>query len=461
MKRFFRNLAAYYAGIEKRFYKGPSFLYIPPRKMVMRKGKMVPGYISPTLMLLYWGYGILQLFFPAQGWLFLWSYLAIGFYSTVMTRSPALFLFLALTVAGGLNIFYRFLFAPHLRVKRFLPSLASVNTPFSVSYELENGSLLPAYDVTLEPFLRMPFLEMESRKRYTLKRGEKRHLEIRFLLKKRGIYTFPRPGAETGFPFGLFRKSFLGDKNEPLQTIAVAPRASLQRWHIFSGDPGERRGGIRQDNRKKNSRKKRQSASMEFAGLREYHPGDEIRHIHFPSSARKGELVMKEFQEEEKPHFLVILDPFMRVGNPFQDAVSFFLTFLRTREFLLPKSERKALFEESIAAAYGCIASIREQLDGTIDFLYIGGDDIKLLRDAGEGKNYSYLLPLTLAGVEECFSKSRWQEFSSVIQEEESSCAIYISPFISEEGREILAKLRKGSWNIIQCILEEEERKDG
>lgn len=429
--------------------------------MVIKGGKKRPAYISPTYMLCMWGYGFVQQFFPPQGWLFLWSYLAIGFYSSIMTRSPALFLFLAMSTAGALNILYRFTFSPRLKVRRLLPSLTSVNTPFTVTYELENTSIFPAYDVTLEPFLRIKELETGSRKRYSFKGREKRSLTVRFLLKKRGIYVFPRPGAETSFPFGLFRKSFSGAKEDAGKAVAVAPLPALDKWNFTAGGARNRRGGVPQEKRKMTPRKKRGSQTLEFAGLREYTPGDEIRHIHFPSSARKGELVMKDFQEEEKEHFLVILDPFFPEADLWRDSLFMLLSLVRDGwHFSFPEKEREALFERSLELAYGAVGAVREQLHGEVDFLWTDGEEVHFLRDAGEGKNFSYLLPLTLAGIRKVPEPDRWRDLSSILRDEDPANAVFIAPFSSEEGEALIKKLLKGSWKVEKRILSEKEKKD-
>lgn len=47
---------------------------------------------------------------------------------------------------------------------------------------------------------------------------------------------------------------------------------------------------------------------MEFFGCREYRPGDEIRRINWKASARAGQLVVTEYEEERAADVAVVLD---------------------------------------------------------------------------------------------------------------------------------------------------------
>jgi len=46
----------------------------------------------------------------------------------------------------------------------------------------------------------------------------------------------------------------------------------------------------------------------EFHGIREYQRGDSLRHVHWPSSARHGALVVREFERERPARLTVVVD---------------------------------------------------------------------------------------------------------------------------------------------------------
>lgn len=48
--------------------------------------------------------------------------------------------------------------------------------------------------------------------------------------------------------------------------------------------------------------------SHDFLGIREYEPGQEIRYVHWPSSAKQGKLMVKEFKEIATHSLTVLLD---------------------------------------------------------------------------------------------------------------------------------------------------------
>ncbi len=58
--------------------------------------------------------------------------------------------------------------------------------------------------------------------------------------------------------------------------------------------------------------------AMEFRSLREYVVGDEPRHVHWKSSARTGQLMVKELMDPQEPRLVVVLD--VRSGAMSEDA---------------------------------------------------------------------------------------------------------------------------------------------
>ncbi len=53
--------------------------------------------------------------------------------------------------------------------------------------------------------------------------------------------------------------------------------------------------------------------SGEFLSVREYRPGDSLRHIHWRTSARANRLIVREFEEDNRPSLILALD--LRAGS--------------------------------------------------------------------------------------------------------------------------------------------------
>lgn len=111
---------------------------------------------------------------------------------------------------------------------------------------------------------------------------------------RRGLITFG--------PLVLYRQSFadlLRTRREYGQsaTVLVEPRV------LDAGGlpPGARRGHVGADERIAHG-------GTDLVGLREYVPGDDLRRLHWATSARRGTLMVREDADPASPHLTVLLD---------------------------------------------------------------------------------------------------------------------------------------------------------
>src|SRR5687768_6673354 len=113
--------------------------------------------------------------------------------------------------------------------------------------------------------------------------------------------------------------------------------------------------------------------SEEFIGLRDYRPGDPLRHIHWKSWARTGKPIVREHQEEFFVRHALVLDTFTPIADErFEDAVS-------------------------IAASFACAVEVHESL---LDLLFVGAEAYCFT--AGHGVAHVGRLLEVLAGVGVC-----------------------------------------------------------
>ena len=114
---------------------------------------------------------------------------------------------------------------------------------------------------------------------------------MRTICEVRGKFTVGDIVCTTGDPFGLFQRA---RRFECETTVIVYPRTV----NFVTADrlPGVLPGGARQSGRV-------QFATPMASGVRDYQTADAYSHIHWPSTARTGRLMVKEFE----------LDPFSDV----------------------------------------------------------------------------------------------------------------------------------------------------
>jgi uncharacterized protein (DUF58 family) len=114
----------------------------------------------------------------------------------------------------------------------------------------------------------------------------------------RGRYRFSNPELSTRFPLSLMR-GYRPLPNSQVAIVQPTPGLLAQNWRDLLKLPVH--GQLR-----------RQSASAggdgEFFGLRGYRLGDPARHIHWRTSAKRGELVIRQFEREENRAVGIVLD---------------------------------------------------------------------------------------------------------------------------------------------------------
>jgi uncharacterized protein (DUF58 family) len=226
--------------------------------------------------------------------------LALGF-ATLNTGNNLLYLLMGallgtISLSGWLsehalrNIFLR----------RTLPRAATAGTPAHIEYSVRNGKRrLPSHGLELrEQLQRDTPLRCAGGYVAALEPGASARVRVELLPERRGVYALEGLVLGTLFPFGLFAK----ERDIALPgTIVVWPRtdrpvrapriaaASGRRLRIAAAAAhGAERG--------------------EYRGLREYRAGDDPRDIHWRTTARRGVLMVREYDREAKDEYWIVLD---------------------------------------------------------------------------------------------------------------------------------------------------------
>jgi uncharacterized protein (DUF58 family) len=168
------------------------------------------------------------------------------------------------------------------------------------------GNVLPASMTLSERVGRL------GEQRHVLKRNGRR-LRVRYVLEKvpRGHYAFEDVHAELGDPFGLERAIV---HLAPPGALLVYPRL-VRLGPLFTESGTRSHDGQRL--------LLRRHSGFELHSVREYEQGESLRRVHWPSTARRGQLMVKELEDSPRDEIAVLLDADAKavVGESFEVQV--------------------------------------------------------------------------------------------------------------------------------------------
>jgi len=125
---------------------------------------------------------------------------------------------------------------------------------------------------------------------------QRRFYAARTLLIRRGAFLLGPTTLATGDPFGIFT---LKKRIPASETLVVLPKVFP--ISSFPPPPGLLPGG-------KTIRQRSFDVTPHAAGVREYVSGDPVKRIHWPSTARRGRFMVKEFEQDPQADIWLFLD---------------------------------------------------------------------------------------------------------------------------------------------------------
>jgi uncharacterized protein (DUF58 family) len=187
-----------------------------------------------------------------------------------------------------------------LRIARSLPDCAVAGQRFAVRVRLANQkSLLSAWMIVAADTVSNAHEEVKPKVLFTrVPPHSEREAMYAICPARRGRYRFGPMRVICGFPLGLVERSFgLGETQE----LLVYPRIGRLStgWHatVRQGRQSSERALARIG-----------VTSEEFHRLREYRGGDNPRAIHWRTTARRNELMVREYQHLRNPDLTLVLD---------------------------------------------------------------------------------------------------------------------------------------------------------
>lgn len=352
----------------------------------------------------------------------------LGLLSLDISGSRSYQPFLLLVCFFGGAVAFTWFFRLRFSAERVLPRFGSVGNPVQYHVTLRNHSdktqtgLLLLENLadprpTLKEFIALQQAEERRMRSFSVKRNPQRWkfelvrvkevpvpplppgqaVDVRLELTplRRGHVRFTGVTIGRPDPFGLM-KSFV---RQPLpQSLLVLPRRYLIPAIPLPGTMKYQQGGV--------AMASSVGESEEFVSLREYRPGDPLRHIHWRSWARVGKPVVKEFQDEFFVRHALILDTF--TDHPTSDV-----------------------FEEavSVAASFACTIQTQESL---LDLLFVGPEAYCFTSGRGVGHT-EHLLEI-LASVRICHERG-FEALENLVLEHISAVSGCICVFIAWDQR--------------------------
>lgn len=178
----------------------------------------------------------------------------------------------------------------------------AIGQMFEERYYIKNNQRLPKLWLEVRDGSRLP--GSSGSRVYTLIGGRQgRSALSRTRLIKRGLFQLGPTTVTSGDPFGFFYEC----KQFPAQdSLLVFPM--MVEIENFPGPPGLLPGG-------EALRRRTHQITPNAAGVRQYAPGDSFNRIHWKSTARKNELIVKEFELDPLAEVWILVDGQRAVHN--------------------------------------------------------------------------------------------------------------------------------------------------
>ena len=127
--------------------------------------------------------------------------------------------------------------------------------------------------------------------------GERVVVETTRIAMRRGVHEVSDVVVASAAPFGVAERR--RRLEVPSATIVYPRLVALEGLSFLESAPTPERA-LHADPRR--------GGGPDYLGIREYRTGDSMRHINWPSTARHGELMVREFEREQTRRLAVVLD---------------------------------------------------------------------------------------------------------------------------------------------------------
>jgi len=194
-----------------------------------------------------------------------------------------------------------------LKAERILPEKFSNSDENAVQLQLQNQYAFAAHITIIDElpiqFQKRDFLTSE-------KIGGKQRKTLSYSVRPvdRGEYTFGNLNLYVSSVIGLLRRRYTFDKS---QIVKVYPSfIQMKKYDFLAIDNRLTQLGLKKI--------RRIGHTMEFEQIKEYVPGDDVRTVNWKSTAKHGQLMVNQYQDEKMQPVYSIIDTSRVMKMPFE-----------------------------------------------------------------------------------------------------------------------------------------------
>jgi len=298
-----------------------------------------------------------------------WIILALaGFLFFIATNTQTGWLYAVVSFLLGLLVVG--FFGPRatlrgLRVDRAVPSGVLEGQAASIRLTVTNPSATPRFLIGV---VDAPPVAGAAPMRFVIRHlAPRRSVSFNYAVDcpRRGVLKFDAVTLESATPVGLFMHRRVVDAPAEMAVYPVGPEVRMLRVPAASREVSS---GPRTQNRA--------GHSFDFLGIREYQWGDDTRFLHWPSTARSGRLMVREFEDPAADSIAILVENTSPSG--------------------VERDGRTALDQAARLAATLCVAARRDA--ATVTLLSDGPEEASVLANPRGDQALEWLARLNSDG---------------------------------------------------------------
>ncbi len=212
----------------------------------------------------------------------------IGLVGWVLNVSQLYWMAATLLVLPGVSRTFGRLEHRGLALSREAPTTGHQGEAVEVRFRVANHWMLPKLNLALNDDLPAGLSAMPASVPVQIAPRGAEEATYSLQLRRRGLHVIPSIRLESVDPLGL-RK--IESRHTQRSEVLVYPRVAPIPAHLIPPTTGGGRAPL--------ETAQRQGEGSSFMGVREYRPGDPLRHVHWRTAARLGRLAVVEWEAEE------------------------------------------------------------------------------------------------------------------------------------------------------------------